>query len=202
MFVQTETTPNPNSLKFLPGRTVSNGGSFEITKKDDVKNELLSKYTIMPLFAYEGSSAEDVLFDSFDDFNKQVITLGMQLFGSGWIWLIQDKQSKKLSILQTHNADNPLIFDNIPLMTIDVWEHAYYLKYQNRREIRRGTRAGSIAIYSCNEAVAQEPQAAGGVAGERVVRADTLQCAQGAASRLQGASARAFAHCGEEGEAV
>ena len=41
MFVQTETTPNPNSLKFLPGKTVSNGGSFEITKKDDVKNELV-----------------------------------------------------------------------------------------------------------------------------------------------------------------
>ena len=43
MFVQTETTPNPNSLKFLPGKTVSNGGSFEITKKDDVKNEILEK---------------------------------------------------------------------------------------------------------------------------------------------------------------
>ena len=41
MFVQTETTPNPNSLKFLPGKTVSNGGSFEITNKDDVKNELV-----------------------------------------------------------------------------------------------------------------------------------------------------------------
>ena len=40
MFVQTETTPNPNSLKFLPGKIVSNGGSFEITKKDDVQNEL------------------------------------------------------------------------------------------------------------------------------------------------------------------
>ena len=41
MFVQTEITPNPNSLKFLPGKIVSNGGSFEITKKDDVKNELI-----------------------------------------------------------------------------------------------------------------------------------------------------------------
>ena len=41
MFIQTETTPNPNSLKFLPGKTVSNGGSFEIIKKDDVKNELI-----------------------------------------------------------------------------------------------------------------------------------------------------------------
>jgi hypothetical protein len=41
MFIQTENTPNPNSLKFLPGKAVSNGGSFEITKKDDVKNELI-----------------------------------------------------------------------------------------------------------------------------------------------------------------
>mgnify|MGYP003328996694 CR=1 FL=1 len=41
MFIQTETTPNPNSLKFIPGKVVSNGGSFEITKKDDVKNELI-----------------------------------------------------------------------------------------------------------------------------------------------------------------
>ena len=41
MFVQTETTPNPNSLKFLPGKIVSNGGSFEITKKDEIKNELI-----------------------------------------------------------------------------------------------------------------------------------------------------------------
>ena len=41
MFIQTETTPNPNSLKFLPGRVVSNGGSFEITKKDNIKNDLI-----------------------------------------------------------------------------------------------------------------------------------------------------------------
>ena len=47
MFVQTETTPNPNSLKFLPGKIVSNGGSFEITKKDDVKNELIRKVNLL-----------------------------------------------------------------------------------------------------------------------------------------------------------
>ena len=52
MFVQTETTPNPNSLKFLPGKTVSNGGSFEITKKDDVKNELIKN--LMSVNGVEG----------------------------------------------------------------------------------------------------------------------------------------------------
>ena len=52
MFVQTEITPNPNSLKFLPGKTVSNGGSFEITKKDDVKNELIRN--LMSINGVEG----------------------------------------------------------------------------------------------------------------------------------------------------
>ena len=52
MFVQIETTPNPNSLKFLPGKTVSNSGSFEITKKDDVKNELVRN--IMSVNGVEG----------------------------------------------------------------------------------------------------------------------------------------------------
>ena len=52
MFVQTESTPNPNSLKFLPGKTVSNGGSFEITKKDDVKNELIRN--LMSINGVEG----------------------------------------------------------------------------------------------------------------------------------------------------
>ena len=52
MFVQTETTPNPNSLKFLPGKIVSKGGSFEITKKDDVKNELIRN--IMSINGVEG----------------------------------------------------------------------------------------------------------------------------------------------------
>ena len=52
MFVQTETTPNPNSLKFLPGKTVSNGGSFEINKKDDVKNELIRN--LMSINGVEG----------------------------------------------------------------------------------------------------------------------------------------------------
>ena len=67
MFVQTETTPNPNSLKFLPGKTVSNGGSFEITKKDDVKNELIRN--LMSVNGVEGIflSREFISINKYDD---------------------------------------------------------------------------------------------------------------------------------------
>ena len=67
MFVQTETTPNPNSLKFLPGKTVSNGGSFEITKKDDVKNELIRN--LMSINGVEGIflSGDFISVNKYDD---------------------------------------------------------------------------------------------------------------------------------------
>ena len=55
----------------------------------------------------------------------------MSQFGSGWAWLILDQ--KKLKVIKTSNADTPITSDQIPLLTIDVWEHAYYLDYQNRR---------------------------------------------------------------------
>ena len=67
MFVQTETTPNPNSLKFLPGKMVSNGGSFEITKKDDVKNELIRN--LMSVNGVEGIflSKDFISINKYDD---------------------------------------------------------------------------------------------------------------------------------------
>jgi|TARA_B110000438_G_C15774908_1_gene633617 Fe-S cluster biogenesis protein NfuA len=67
MFIQTETTPNPNSLKFLPGKTVSNGGSFEITKKDDVKNELIRN--LMSVNGVEGIflSKDFISINKYDD---------------------------------------------------------------------------------------------------------------------------------------
>ena len=67
MFVQTETTPNPNSLKFLPGKTVSNSGSFEITKKDDVKNELIRN--LMSINGVEGIflSGDFISVNKYDD---------------------------------------------------------------------------------------------------------------------------------------
>lgn len=71
-------------------------------------------------------------FGSFDEFKKQFIEAGAKLFGSGWVWLVLDGQ--RLKIVPSHNADLPLIHNQKPLLTCDVWEHAYYLDYQNRRK--------------------------------------------------------------------
>tara|TARA_B110000503_G_C7061949_1_gene377066 strand:- start:255 stop:869 length:615 start_codon:yes stop_codon:yes gene_type:complete len=73
-------------------------------------------------------------FDGFDTFNNEMIERGLSLFGSGWVWLVQDKITKALRILSTHNADNPLTLEVNPLVTIDVWEHAYYVDYRNNRK--------------------------------------------------------------------
>jgi Fe-Mn family superoxide dismutase len=72
-------------------------------------------------------------FGSFDDFKEQFSNSALTLFGSGWTWLVIDKKTKKLEIIQTKNQDCPLSINKIPLIAIDIWEHAYYLKYQNKR---------------------------------------------------------------------
>lgn len=71
-------------------------------------------------------------FGSFEDFKKAFVDAGVGLFGSGWVWLSRD-ESGKLFITQGANASNPLADGLTPLLTFDVWEHAYYLDYQNRR---------------------------------------------------------------------
>ena len=69
---------------------------------------------------------------SDDELKKQMTTAGTTRFGSGWSWLVKDG-SGKLAIYSTANQDSPLMEGHTPLLGIDVWEHAYYLKYQNRR---------------------------------------------------------------------
>jgi len=71
-------------------------------------------------------------FGSFDEFKTKFNDAGVKRFGSGWAWLALDK-SGKLQITSTPNQDSPLMDGLFPVMGNDVWEHAYYLKYQNRR---------------------------------------------------------------------
>ncbi len=93
MFVQTETTPNPNSLKFLPGKIVSNGGSFEITKKDDVQNELIRN--LMSINGVEGIflSKDFISINKFndilwDDIKHIVISLINDFYSNGKEFII------------------------------------------------------------------------------------------------------------------
>ena len=73
----------------------------------------------------------DAAFGGSDNFKKEFANAAMTQFGSGWAWLVADKGA--LRIVKTGNADTPLTMGLTPLLTIDVWEHAYYLDYQNRR---------------------------------------------------------------------
>jgi Fe-Mn family superoxide dismutase len=77
------------------------------------------------------ASAIDAAFGSFDAFKEQFEAAGVGRFGSGWAWLVLDGGT--LAITSTANQDNPVSDGQTPLLGNDVWEHAYYLKYQNRR---------------------------------------------------------------------
>jgi len=73
----------------------------------------------------------EAAFGGFDKFKQEFANAAVTQFGSGWAWLVRDGDA--LKIVKTGNADTPLVSGVTPLLTIDVWEHAYYLDYQNRR---------------------------------------------------------------------
>ncbi|OJV21989.1 MAG: superoxide dismutase [Bacteroidetes bacterium 41-46] len=85
-----------------------------------------------------GLPSEDLLdaihknWDSFDRFKKEFSAAAVSVFGSGWAWLVKDKEGN-LSIVKESNAGTPVVKGLEPLLVFDVWEHAYYLDYQNRR---------------------------------------------------------------------
>jgi Fe-Mn family superoxide dismutase len=77
------------------------------------------------------AAAIESTFGNLDDLKSQVNDAGVKRFGSGWTWLVHDGTG--LAVKSTANQDSPLMDSDTPLLGIDVWEHAYYLKYQNRR---------------------------------------------------------------------
>ena len=77
------------------------------------------------------AEAIDATFGSLDELKQLVNDTGVKRFGSGWTWLVHDGTG--LAVYSTPNQDSPILADDVPILGIDVWEHAYYLKYQNRR---------------------------------------------------------------------
>lgn len=99
-------------------------------------NHIFYFFTLSPDGGGEPSGklrkAIDEQFGSFEAFKDDFVKAGSTLFGSGWVWLSKDADGK-LFITQQPNAGNPMTDGLTPLLTFDVWEHAYYLDYQNRR---------------------------------------------------------------------
>lgn len=96
-------------------------------------------FYFLSLTPNKGSVASDKLakaitstWDSLDNFKAEFNKAAVSVFGSGWAWLVKDADGK-LSIVKESNAGNPITHGLTPLLTFDVWEHAYYLDYQNRR---------------------------------------------------------------------
>ena len=133
-----------NLNKLLPGSGLENLPLTEVVKKaeDGMFNnagQVLNHALYFEQFSNSprpmGEKLEQLIvrdFGSVEAFKKEFETKGATLFGSGWVWLSVDKEGK-LVITQQKNAENPVTMGLTPLLTFDVWEHAYYLDYQNRR---------------------------------------------------------------------
>jgi Fe-Mn family superoxide dismutase len=134
---------NLNNL--IPGTKFENADLETIVRESDgaifnnagqVLNHTLYFLSLSPNGGGEpkGKLAEAIneKWGSFENFQKEFVAAGVTLFGSGWAWLAKDADGK-LEITKEPNAGNPLTKGLTPLFTFDVWEHAYYLDYQNRR---------------------------------------------------------------------
>jgi Fe-Mn family superoxide dismutase len=138
-----------NTLKLIAGTELQNATLEEIIKKtvkDDKKISIFNNAAQVWNHSFywtclkpggggkpAGKIAELIQgnFGDYDKFAEQFKNAGLTQFGSGWAWLVL--HNKKLEIHKTANAGTPLTFGCKPLLTMDVWEHAYYLDYQNRR---------------------------------------------------------------------
>ncbi|WP_185871994.1 superoxide dismutase [Blattabacterium cuenoti] len=141
-----------NLNKAIYGTDMMNLTIEEILKKSPLGSTLLRNNSggfynhnlfweiLIPNFEYIDPSSyfNDIIqknFESFDFFKKKFSTIALNRFGSGWAWLCV--KEKKLTICSTSNQDNPIMLgigcEGIPILGLDVWEHAYYLQYQNRR---------------------------------------------------------------------
>jgi len=89
---------------------------------------------LKPSVAFKGDIADAInsKFGNLDSFKEQFLKTALGVFGSGWAWLIVNKNGD-LELKGLPNQDNPISYDETPIMGVDVWEHAYYLKYQNMR---------------------------------------------------------------------
>jgi len=134
---------NLNGL--VPGTEFENADLDTIVKKSEgpIFNNAAQiwnhNFYFLSLTPVKGSapSAElalaiDEAFGSFDNLKAEFAKAAVTLFGSGWAWLVKDTDGK-LSITKESNAGNPMTRGLVPLLTIDVWEHAYYIDYRNRR---------------------------------------------------------------------
>jgi Fe-Mn family superoxide dismutase len=121
---------------------LKNLGSLPSDKQTGVRNQAGGHYNHSLFWEWmspDGGGAPDgdlaaaieSAFGSFDDFKAQFKDGGVKRFGSGWSWLVHDGSG--LALVSTANQDNPISDGKTPLLGVDVWEHAYYLKYQNRR---------------------------------------------------------------------
>ena len=135
-----------NTNKLIEGTAFENDSLEDIIRKADgalFNNAAQSwnhafyfrQFTAEKGLMPEGRLKEEIekKWGSFEHFKDEFVINGVGQFGSGWVWLIKHKNNE-LEILQTANAGNPLTIEGcVPLLTFDVWEHAYYLDYQNRR---------------------------------------------------------------------